>query len=122
MVGQKTCVCGGFFNFELNTFVHEPGCGLSARLSVASIASIATARFQKIEDPLAHDPRTALDVAREWIDNQETPPEHVIVLIGRTTPENSSGTRFFQAGKYAHHAQMGLCYEGREMIRESGRK
>lgn len=94
---------------------HDPGCP-----NRSTVASLVVKRFQKDDNPFAHDARAALEVAREWIDAQDEKPDHVIVLIGRTTPENSSGTKYFQSGKYPHHAQMGLMLEGMHMIRESG--
>lgn len=49
----------------------------------------------------------------------ENNPDHVIIAIGRTDEEGASGTKFFQAGKYAHHGQMGLMMEAALMMRES---
>lgn len=82
--------------------------------------SFTARRFDKYGDPAAHDPIAALQVAKEWIDANPDKPDHVIVLIGRTTEDGGSGTKYFQAGSYPHHAQMGLCLEGQNMIRESG--
>lgn len=80
---------------------------------------IAVARFNKTDDPAKSRPLDALEAAKKWIES-DVGAEHVIVLVGRTTEDGSSGTRFFQAGKYPHHATMGLCLEGMHMIRESG--
>jgi hypothetical protein len=77
-------------------------------------------RFNKIGDPSAHDPVSALVVAQEWIAQQENKPHHVIVFVGRTTEDGSSGTKYFQAGNYPAHAQIGLCMEGMLMLRGSG--
>lgn len=82
--------------------------------------SFAARRFHKFGDPADHDPTVALQVAKEWIDANPDKPDHVIVLIGRTTPDGGSGTKYFQAGGYPHHGQMGLCLEGLHMIRGSG--
>lgn len=82
--------------------------------------SFVARRFAKFGNPAAHDPRVVLDVAREWIDQQAEKPNHIIILIGRTTPENASATKYFQAGDYAHHAQMGLMLEAMHMVRGSG--
>lgn len=84
-----------------------------------NVRSFGVARFNKISDPAAHDATTALDAAREWIKTLDHSPDHIIVLIGRDMPDGSSGTRFFQAGSFRHHAQQGLCAEGAHMIRES---
>lgn len=77
-------------------------------------------RFAAKEDPAEHSPLAALDAAREWYQNSEHKPDHIIVLLGRTTENNGSGTKYMQAGKYPHHAQMGLLLEGIDMIRGSG--
>lgn len=77
------------------------------------------ARFNRVTDPAAHDATTALDAAYEWIRTLDHKPDHIIVLVGRDMPDGSSGTRFFQAGSYRHHAQQGLCSEGAMMIREN---
>ena len=83
------------------------------------IDEIAIARFNKTDDPHDLRPGDALEAARRFLQaNPET--EHVIVIVGRTMENGSSGTNFFNAGKYAHHAVMGLCLEGMHMVRESG--
>lgn len=80
-------------------------------------------KFAHRTKPDQHQPITALREAVDWLIGAEengTHVDHVIVLFGRTTPEGASGTKFFQAGKYPHHAQMGLCSEGALLIRETG--
>lgn len=84
------------------------------------IDELAARRFEMSDDPAKTRPLDAIEAARKFI--MEKAPgeeiEHVIILTGRTMPENGSGTRYFQAGTYAHHAMMGLCWEGMQMIRE----
>lgn len=80
---------------------------------------IAVARFNKADNPAKSRPLDAIEAAKKWIESEGS-AEHVIVLVGRTIEYGSSGTRFFQAGSYPHHATMGLCLEGMHMIRESG--
>jgi hypothetical protein len=100
---------------QRSIFAHADDCPHKT-----GVASLAMKRFEKDGDPTAHDPRAALEVALEWIDANPNKPDHVIVLIGRTTEDNSSGTKYFQSGKYPHHAQLGLVFEGMHMIRDSG--
>lgn len=84
-----------------------------------SISKLSVARFHKNTDPAAHNPTAALDAAYEAIRSGENTPDHIIVLFGRTTENNGSAHRYFQAGNYSYHAQTGLCMEGMLMIRES---
>jgi hypothetical protein len=86
-----------------------------------NVTSFASARFYKRQDPAIHNPRSALEVATEWFDQNPEPPNHCIVIFGRDTADGGSGTRFFQAGTYRHHGQMGVMLEGMNMIRESGK-
>ena len=86
------------------------------------ITSLGARRFNAANHPGGLNPRTALEAALEWLDNPESGKvQHVIVLVGRDAAEHpgASSTRFFQAGEYRHHAQMGLCLEAMHMIRES---
>lgn len=85
-----------------------------------NVSSLGAARSNKAEDPADLDLVTALDAAREWIGSLDHKPEHVIVLVGRDMPDGSSGTRCLQAGTYRYHSQQGLCFEGMQMLRESG--
>ncbi len=84
-----------------------------------NVTDLRLARFERDENPNSHDPKLALHAAFEWLKENDD-ADHIIVLLGRTTENNSSGTKYFQAGKYPHHSQMGLCLEGMHMIRESG--
>lgn len=84
------------------------------------ITDLNVVRFNRQTDPADHDPVTALDAAREWIEGCEHKPDHVIVLVGRTAKDGGSACRFFQAGNYPYHAQYGLVHEGAAMIREDG--
>lgn len=86
------------------------------------VVDFAVARFHANGNTGAHDPITALDAAREWIEQCEEKPHHVIVLTGRVLEDESCGTRFFQAGQYKYHAQMGLLMEGMSMIRDNGKE
>lgn len=88
------------------------------------VASIASARFERATHPEELTGRDALVAALSWYDScpADDKPDHVIIMIGRDTPEfaTGSGTKFFQAGTYRHHAQMGLCLEAMHRIRDSG--
>lgn len=90
----------------------------------ARVASIGSARFDRAVHAEDVTPRDAVVAALEWIDacTPDEKPTHVIVMIGKDTLEfkTASGTKFFQAGTYRHHAQMGLCLEVMHRIRESG--
>lgn len=79
---------------------------------------LAARRFHQGSDkPRDTSINDMLAAASEHI--RETPEvEHVIVIIGRTI-DGASGTKFFQAGSYTHHGQMGLMLEGMHMVRES---
>lgn len=82
--------------------------------------NLNVARFnRKSDNPADYDSVTALDAAYEWIKGLDHKPDHIIVLVGRDMPDGSGNTHFFQAGRYKHHAQQGLCSEGALMIRES---
>jgi hypothetical protein len=87
--------------------------------------SIEAARFYRADKPEELNPRTALVAALEFFDDApaDDKPTHIIVLVGRDVKENQggSGTKFFQAGAYRHHGQMGLCLEAMHMIRDSGK-
>lgn len=87
-------------------------------------ASLDAARFYKAGKPEFASSRSAIVAALEYYDScpADEKPTHIMVLVGRDASENlgASGTTFFQAGTYRHHAQMGLCLEAMHMIRESG--
>jgi hypothetical protein len=86
------------------------------------IVSLGARRFHNATHPAMLDPRTALEAAMEWLNDPTTPKAaHVIVIVGRDVEDGGSGTRYFQAGDYRHHGQMGLMLEGMHMIRESGK-
>lgn len=87
----------------------------------SKVVSIAAARFNKISDASEHDPRDALEAAMEYLDDPENgSPDHVIICFGRTPKDGGSATKWFQAGSYEYHAQMGLLVEAGNMIRENG--
>lgn len=86
------------------------------------ITNLNVVRFNRQMDPAEFDPVTALDAAREWIAECENKPDHVIVLTGRVLENGSCGTRFFQAGQYKYHAQIGLIMEGLNMLRDNGKE
>jgi hypothetical protein len=98
-------------------------CALTQR-EPAPVASIGAARFDRATHPEEVSPRDVLVAALDWVDglHDDDPATHIIILIGRDTPgkQTASGTKFFQAGTYRHHAQMGLCLEAMHLIRESG--
>lgn len=102
---------------------HEDDCPARPK-PAARVASIASARFDRAVHAEDVSPRDAIVAALEWIDAcpADEKPTHVIVMIGRDVPElpTASGTKFFQAGTYRHHSQMGLCLEVMHRIRESG--
>lgn len=85
---------------------------------MSDIDEFSLRRFDKITDPAAHGPTAALDAAKKWIMEQpeEDRTQHVIVFCGRTTPDGGSAHRFFQAGSYPHHAQLGLIMAGLGML------
>jgi len=114
--------CGGFFSFMEDRVVHKPGCpNAPIPLRPTPVSSLDAARFNRATHPAHLDPRTALLAALEWFDAQETKPLHIQILMGRDVgDECCSWTKFLQAGSYRHHAQMGLCLEAMNLIRESG--
>lgn len=85
-----------------------------------NISSIGVAKFDRATHPQGLSPRHALEKALADYDAVEKKPVHIIVMFGRDMEDGSSGTRYFQAGAYRHHAQMGLCLEAMHMMRESG--
>lgn len=84
------------------------------------VSSLTAKRFEKFERPKEHTPTSILDYVKEWIDGSDAEPDHVIILVGRTAKDNQSATRFFQAGSYAPHAQMGLLMMGMQMMHNTG--
>lgn len=86
---------------------------------MADVTDFSARRWDAVDDPAKHDVAEALRAAMRALENDEKPPEHIIVAFGRNTEDGSSATRFFQAGGYQYHAQMGLLYEAAQMIRES---
>lgn len=90
-------------------------------MSDDKVESLSVHRFHQIDNPAAHNPVTALDAAREWIDGlpEDGKPDHIIVLVARNMPEGAAGTRYFQAGSYNFHGMIGLCHEGANMVRAS---
>lgn len=86
-----------------------------------NVVSIGAARFNKeSQDPAECNPRDALEAAIAYFDHADDKPDHIIVLFGRTPEDGGSATKWFQAGSYQYHAQIGLLYEGGQMIRENG--
>lgn len=114
--------CDRRFMVAADHVKHEDDC--PARPKPAPVASMAAARFDRATHPEELTGRDALVAALAWWDScpADEKPTHVIVMIGRDTPgkTTASGTKFFQAGTYRHHAQMGLCLEAMHQIRESG--
>lgn len=86
----------------------------------SNVFSFGAAQFNRGTSPGMLDPVTALDAAYEHIRSLEHKPDHIIVMVGHTTPDGGNQTAFFQAGKFCYLAQQGLCIEGANWIRESG--
>jgi hypothetical protein len=86
------------------------------------VDELAVRRFDKETEADKCKPLDALEAAKKWILErpEDEAVEHLIIFTGRTTPEGASATRFFQAGSYASHAQIGLIESGKMQIYESG--
>ncbi len=120
--------CGGAWSAEDHGVKHTDDCPTKGPDSgpiypdkTEIVRSLDAARFNRASHPAHLNPRTALVAALEWYDAQEDKPQHIQVLVGRDVgDEGCSGTKFFQAGNYRHHGQMGLCIEAMNMLRESG--
>jgi len=85
------------------------------------VTSLAVARFDKIPGAENHEPAAALEKALAHLRDPDEPDyDHAIVILGRTPEGGGSAAIWFQAGKYEYHAQMGLLFEGGQMIRENG--
>lgn len=139
MITKSCDLCGGQMNLEDHAIRHAPECpnhpdaiecpnhpdaidDTPEPPAVASnVASFALARADKGTKPREHRPEDALDLARAWIAECPTPPDHIIVFMGRTNSDNSSGTKYFQTGTFSAHGQVGLIIEGMEMLRNSGK-
>lgn len=126
-VGQACAICKGEFNIATTTVEHASDCPdhPAKKIAAARVASIGAARFARTDVPAHLDPRTAIEAALQSYDKKMEDGakiSHVIVIMGYDNPAHpsGSGTKFMQAGSYRHHAQMGLCLEGMEMIRDSG--
>lgn len=91
------------------------------KAEAAKVTSIGAARFDKAEDVSTLDPRDALEAALAYLADPENPPyDHIIICCGRTPENGGSAAKWFQAGKYEYHAQMGLLFEIGQMIRDNG--
>jgi hypothetical protein len=86
----------------------------------ATVTSIGIHRFANTDDAAKCNPRDALEAAIAYLDHTNDKPDHIIVLFGRTPEGGGSATKWFQAGSYEYHAQIGLLHEGGNMIRENG--
>lgn len=127
--------CGGLVNVMWNRVEHRDGCPYNpdreARNSgpeserpatlPSNVASITLARADKGSKPREHAPTDALDLARAWIEEAGAHPDHIIVMLGRTNSDNSSGTKYFQTGSFSAHAQVGLVYEALDLLRSGGK-
>lgn len=112
-------VCKGFSNNLVNPCICP--CGPTEDRAPPPVVSFAAARFDKVGDPAKHKPADALEAALEWVKNPENGPyNHVIICLGRTVEDGGSATKWFQAGDYQYHAQMGLLFETGQMIRGDG--
>lgn len=84
-----------------------------------NVSSLKVARFHKNRNPDAHEPVAALDAAYAWIKELgDAKPDHIIVAVGRVN-EDGNGTRYFQAGSFRYHAQIGLMLESIHLMREA---
>lgn len=101
---------------------HEDNCPAKP-VPDGRVVSFALARADKGSKPREHRPADALDLARAWLEEagEENQSQHIIVFLGRTNSDNSSGTKYFQTGSFSCHAQVGLVIEGLEMLRDSGK-
>lgn len=126
--GQECAICGGVYNLYADRVYHAPTCPNFVALDAvepskpSNVASFALARADRGSKPREHKPADALDLAREWMEQcgPDNQPDHIIVFMGRTNSDNSSGTKYFQTGNFSAHAQVGLVYEGLDMLRGSG--
>lgn len=88
------------------------------------IDEVAVRRFENANEPTDIKPVDALEAARKYVleADDDDRPEHIIVILGRMSKETDSGsaTHFFQAGNYRYHAQIGLCFEMIQLLRENG--
>lgn len=128
---QRRCaVCGGGFDISMNEFMHACDCPSKGGFAAAAplkvrqpdpeyfektvretpfrVSSLGAKRFEKQTHPMKVNPADALDAARAWIEagNDAT---HILIVIG--TKLNDGGdvqTKFFQAGNYDVHGQIGL--------------
>lgn len=102
---------------------HRNGCPHATPVA-SNIADFNLARADRGTKPREHAVEDALDLARAWMKEcgPENQPDHIIVFLGRTNRDNSSGTKYFQTGTFSSHAQVGLVYEGLDMLRHSGDK
>jgi hypothetical protein len=89
-----------------------------------NVTDFALARADKGSKPREHRPADALDLARAWMEKcgPDNQPDHIIIFLGRTHSDNSSGTKYFQTGNFGCHAQVGLVWEGLELLRSTGRE
>lgn len=86
-------------------------------MSDDKIISFGANRFRKSEEVDKTRIEDAIEAAKEFL--QESGGDHIIICCGRTTDDGISGTKFFQAGSFSYHGQMGLLYEVQNMIRDS---
>lgn len=109
------CICRPVIEVEQKVYFSRP------ESAPATVTSIGAARFNKdTASPKDCNPRDALEAALAYLDHVDDKPDHIIVLFGRTSEGGGSATKWFQAGSYEYHAQIGLLYEGGQMIRENG--
>lgn len=120
----KCNFCGGEYSAVYNGVVHAENCltnqeGQKAR-EPDNIRSLGAARFDKNIHPAKLSPRAALERAMQFFDECDEKPNHIIVIVGRNYGDQGcSETKFYQAGDYRHHSQMGLLVECSHLIRES---
>lgn len=88
-----------------------------------TVADMSLARFKRAEHPQGIDPITALDAAKAWClaQDDDSRPQHIIIIVGRTDDKGASQTNFFQAGSYGTHAQFGLAHAGITTMRREAK-
>lgn len=80
------------------------------------VSSLAARRFYQTSDTTETAVCDALEAAIEWAKQEK--PDHVMIIFGKNTVEDST-SKYFQAGIYGYHAQLGLCQNNVMALRES---
>lgn len=129
---QRFCeICGAHAVGDEPTIEHTPHCpnnrdaidDTPVEPVASNVTSFTLARADRGSKPREHKVADALDLAREWMRlcGPENQPDHIIVFLGRTNGDNSSGTKYFQTGSFSPHAQVGLVHEALDLLRNGGK-